>query len=528
MRLIKTHSLGLEDFTGCKVPPYAILSHTWETREVTCHDLLDLGARTTLSKKDMRKIREICRIAAADKYDYVWIDSCCIDKSNNTELAEAINSMFQWYANAAVCYAYICDYVFCPPISTATFGSARWFNRGWTLQELIAPANVKFYDINWTLFGTKRSLQRELSAITGIDKAVLSSNTPDEIRSLIAKTTVSKKMSWAAGRQTTREEDLAYCLLGIFDVNMPLLYGERSKAFSRLQEEIIKNTNDLTLFAWQAAVGDDQQLDANQHTTSSLVHYRGVLASHPNEFADTSGITGTYENKINPEFSLTNKGLRINASLQRCANGHFFIPLNCYDDNSPSRSLGIYLEYRGSGTYVRAHPDILPLQENGPLLDPNIIYITKHMAETTMNSRNQVYLNALVFNIKLERWPVQFVSVEPESLWQHEQRMFVTYGTQNFIGVLHFIAKDWVSYPNHHQTSRFVVACGLSEKSPRPWITIDHEEKEIGETRETSFWAGKTDYFTVKVLVEHGLFEGFPAFRVHIRAEWRRVKCIVM
>jgi len=173
-----------------------------------------------------------------------------IDKTSSAELSEAINSMYKWYAEADICYAYLSDIRTVsspsqPSWSIATFATSKWFTRGWTLQELIAPRSVEFYAEDWTDLGTKSSRRDEISTITGIDVRVLDGENP-------AICNVAERLSWAASRQTTRSEDAAYCLLGIFQVHMPLLYGEGDRALIRLQEEILKTTEDYTLLARNA------------------------------------------------------------------------------------------------------------------------------------------------------------------------------------------------------------------------------------------------------------------------------------
>ncbi|KAI1785938.1 HET-domain-containing protein [Ganoderma leucocontextum] len=192
------------------------------------------------------KIREACRVARANGYRYLWIDSCCIDKTSSSELSEAINSMYQWYACADVCYAFLADV----PAEEdrrrkdSKFRLSRWFTRGWTLQELIAPANVVFLCGDWTFIGSKHSLASLLAEITNISYNALLRVEP------LKEFSVAERLSWAARRQTTRVEDRAYSVLGIFAINMPTLYGEGEGAFRRLQEEIMRRIPDESLFAW--------------------------------------------------------------------------------------------------------------------------------------------------------------------------------------------------------------------------------------------------------------------------------------
>ncbi|TAQ90799.1 hypothetical protein B7494_g866 [Chlorociboria aeruginascens] len=241
MRLLTCNSDGefsLTEHFGDNMPRYAILSHTWgaDGEEVTFHDLVN---GTGKHKEGYNKIRFCGEQARCDGLQYFWVDTCCIDKSNSTELAEAINSMFRWYRNAAKCYVYLSD------VATNEhgqvdlskhFSNARWFTRGWTLQELIAPRSVEFFCSNRRRLGDKKSLERQLHKTTGIAVLALQ-GTP------LSAFGVEDRMLWAAKRQTKCEEDKAYSLLGIFDVSMPLIYGEGAeKAFERLKDELFKRS----------------------------------------------------------------------------------------------------------------------------------------------------------------------------------------------------------------------------------------------------------------------------------------------
>jgi heterokaryon incompatibility protein (HET) len=247
MRLLQltddsTFSLTKDLLGDDPIPPYAILSHTWgqENDEVTFEDIINAAG---YNKPGFQKIRFCGEQARKDRLEYFWIDTCCIDKSSSAELSEAINSMFQWYRKAAKCFAYLSDVSIygCDTnsdISQSKFESAfrnsRWFTRGWTLQELIAPSSVEFFSREGERLGDKKSLEQQIHELTGIPVKALQG-------SPLSQFTVEERMSWAAKRTTKRNEDEAYCLLGIFDIFMPLLYGEgKEKAFIRLREEIDK------------------------------------------------------------------------------------------------------------------------------------------------------------------------------------------------------------------------------------------------------------------------------------------------
>ena len=232
---------------------YAILSHTWTDDELLFQDLVTLIAGHAQLGENPRdfvpeKIRKCCLLAEEHGYEWAWIDTCCIDKTSSTDLSEAINSMFRYYACAEVCYAHLSDVL---PVDAATleapdssFRSARWHKRCWTLQELIAPASVVFLASDWSILGDKLALAPLLHSITGIHPSVLTRE------SHFAVMSVAERMSWAANRRATRVEDEAYCLMGLFNVHMPTIYGEGHQAFERLQHEIMKQAFDTTIFAW--------------------------------------------------------------------------------------------------------------------------------------------------------------------------------------------------------------------------------------------------------------------------------------
>jgi hypothetical protein len=255
MRLINTTTYLLEEFFGA-TPPYAILSHTWDRHEVSFQDWesdRDVDSR----KQRSAKIRGACEQARRDGYDFLWCDTNCIDKKSSAELTEAINSMYAWYQRARVCYAYLSDVDGASGCGVGArmlqFAESRWFTRGWTLQELLAPETLIFFDKTWTCVGSRddRSLSWKICKITGIHEPYLSASSVFGTRREISTASVAERLSWLSQRATTREEDMSYCMLGIFDINMPLLYGEGPKAFVRLQEEIIKVSNDHTIFCWR-------------------------------------------------------------------------------------------------------------------------------------------------------------------------------------------------------------------------------------------------------------------------------------
>lgn len=304
MRLLNVHTLQLEEYFDKQVPPYAILSHTWGPNEETFRDYqCDPSFRPT-----SKKVVGCCAKAKEYGYFHVWIDTLCIDKSSSAELSEAINSMFGWYQKSGICLVHLEDmfrygYHFdlktenesaCetrlryehPELTREDLACCRWFTRGWTLQELVAPRRVHFFDYAWSFLGTKRRdwddthvMTQWLSHITKIPPDTLAHEWG------FTEYSVAQRMSWAANRVTTRIEDRAYCLLGLFGINMPLLYGEGNNAFRRLQEEIIRVSADHSILASRF------NLPAARDNPPSF----GCLAPSPASFAGCQTVLATQD-----------------------------------------------------------------------------------------------------------------------------------------------------------------------------------------------------------------------------------------
>ncbi len=328
MRLLNTKTLGLENFSG-DAPPYAILSHRWglDEEEPTFDDMT---AKTADQKAGYQKILRSAGIAAKASISYIWIDTICINKSSTTELSEAINSMFRYYERSQVCYAYLED-IASNEEAVKNITASEWWQRGWTLQELIAPEEVIFYSTDWRPIGAKTALARRIAQATRINEAVLKKTKP------LSHFSVAKRMSWAAERKTKREEDIAYCLIGIFNVNMPMLYGEGLKAFTRLQEEIMKESSDQSLFAW-----------SYPPEFANLPNYGGVLSPHPARFlhsADIDSFEGSEQFDTGTEpYAMTNQGLRIRLPVVQEYGSDPIAVLACHSDGNFDGPLGIHLQ----------------------------------------------------------------------------------------------------------------------------------------------------------------------------------------
>ncbi|KAL8690236.1 MAG: hypothetical protein Q9218_004274 [Villophora microphyllina] len=413
MRLLNTRTRRLSQFFDEQRPPYAILSHTWGMEEVSMQDLEELhkqfeiedlhgdslqsppASSSVSSRAGWRKIEASYDQALHDRLSWIWVDTCCIDKTSSAELSEGINSMFAWYKGSTVCYAFLSDVdaaaedVFA---SKSAFSASRWFTRGWTLQELLAPRRLGFFNSSWQAISQPTSRSRLFELISEITRVPTAYLQGLDVR----EATIGMRMSWASRRATTRKEDVAYCLLGIFDINMPLLYGEGMKAFSRLQKEIMKRTFDNTILAWGFLTWD-------QRNQSSDTEDCGVLATSPADFAysGTLGLCPRFASSPSRDMQMTNEGLRLQVQLRAPRNNaqrrtrRYVAVLDCFSRQDPSKRLAIPLRkteppggYRGTkvgdgDVFIRASQtlvfsDITPnAPPNGYMHIPRTIRIAK-------------------------------------------------------------------------------------------------------------------------------------------------------
>lgn len=386
MWLINTSTQSLEFFYGDSTPSYAILSHTWGQDELTFTEFRhpDPDTKDILARKSgYRKVIDTCDQAKNDGLDYVWIDTCCIDKTSSAELTEAINSMYTWYRHSQICYAYLSDVeidnVEDEPVSTyrehvdAAFRQCRWFTRGWCLQELLAPPCLRFYNKNWQVIGDKSLLSGIIARITGIPQVLLVSNSTIDVYDF----PIATRISWISRRQTTRLEDMSYSLLGILDINMPMLYGEGRKAFQRLQEEVIRKYNDLSIFAW------------TEPATSISTGFIPVLAPAPSSFirdfvptdAQIENVDTHLGSRVNTQFSLTNQGVvfpsvKLYSQHPRVPFRHQYVLYLNHRDSSFRGIVDfkwyIVLQKVGPGLFVRLHESThrLTAFRRRPVIDP--------------------------------------------------------------------------------------------------------------------------------------------------------------
>lgn len=342
MWLLHTKILQLYEFHD-HVPPHAILSHRWASDECTFQDM---RSAQRPNSNGYRKILQCCARAASEGWSYVWIDTCCIDRTNSVELSEAITSMFDYYHDAGVCYAHLSDVdVAAGDLALpVALKDSSWFRRGWTLQELLAPRRVVLLNSSWDEIGTRNDLRHCISEITGIE--------PEHLRGRPLHAGLAERMSWMGDRSTTRAEDLAYCMMGIFGVRITLYYGEGAEsAFLRLQYRILEQYDDDSLFAW------------NNMSGGLGVHY-GLLATSPSLFKGCATMRLKYLDSTRRPFMPSSRGLRGFPLLvpvqSNTSNGcrRYLMLLNCVNTslgtqwNTTSR-VAVLLEETSRETFVR-------------------------------------------------------------------------------------------------------------------------------------------------------------------------------
>ncbi|KAJ4374258.1 hypothetical protein N0V83_002999 [Neocucurbitaria cava] len=452
MRLIKCSTLELEEFFNIAIdePRYAILSHTWGAEEVSFQDFV--GEKSRRKRRKMtgwEKIRLACKQATEEGIEYVSL------------------------------------------ISTPRHGQKSFLDvAGLREDELIAPRKVRFYTKEWNLYGTKEGLHQILSKITGIDEDVLGHGWIRFGYLGLREKPASRKMFWAAERKTKREEDIAYCLMGIFEVNMPLLYGEgRERAFIRLQEEIMKDSNDLTLFAWDRS-----------HDGGYTSFDQGIMALSPKDFWRAGNIEWSQSLRFNPEFQMTNKGVRIHTQLrpdtegnQRYGIGHYFMSLQCHYSSDPAGTVGIELLKGGpqSDHFNRTSEGPVTMKYYGGYLSKaSTIYIAKNesfWAQTYIVEDTGLAPPATVKfedNFPMRRgekskWytgPGSEIFIafknevsEPAHRWENtgpqSSGNFQTIDTRTFIGLRKF--RGMCEY----ERFEFIAVCGFSQAS-EPWLCL--------------------------------------------------------
>ncbi|KAI2621178.1 hypothetical protein GGR54DRAFT_91479 [Hypoxylon sp. NC1633] len=479
IRLIDTRTLQLTSVIGKELPKFAILSHTWShDGEISFQEMAAINddpCHPATKKSGYVKVVEVCRMARSHEIPYAWVDTCCIDKTSSSELGEAINSMYRWYQQAETCYAFLADFDPDSALETA-LPKCRWFTRGWCLQELLAPKAVLFFDARWNRIGSKVELTSLISKITLIDENVLIDS------DLISSVPVARRMSWAANRTTTKEEDIAYCLLGIFDVNMPMLYGEGPRAFQRLQEEIMMASNDLSIFAiHEPSSGDTLDLNGKARP------YRSLFATSPKDFEGCGNLTHTRTDvRWNNAFALTNKGLYFRRAEMQIdvRRGLFSLSLNCMiSENKLGR---MYLRKVGPGLYAQceADADCYDDEESSTEIE-NDVYIVRTITPLVQLQLEEAEQHAIIVRSRTHHLfkALQVMQRSTTSdRWDVSRSLFLTRGAEKSFGgfwkvfpsLARNIEKD--DDPQPLPSSHFYLVCGLrhptKSRSPRAWVRL--------------------------------------------------------
>lgn len=435
MRLINIKTLKLEEFLNDDTPPYAILSHTWGNihEELTIRDVQ--GGKVDKPGVGSVKFRGCCRQAKGDGLEYIWIDTCCFDKHSSAELGEAIRSMFRYYKRASVCYAYLADVPSSdiPQESQSKFRSSRWFRSGWTLQELLAPESLQFYDSEWGSLGNKGGMSTIIGDITGIPQKIL--------RGIVELDTasVAQRMSWISQRDTKRKEDLAYSLLGIFDVTMPILYGEGGdQAFFRLQDQIMKKTRDDSILAWGLSDGQQSISDSGKVTPGR------ILAAAPSAFANSGHIISRDQPTASRDpFEISGGSLRLYLPLLTTPAGNVIGLLNCGPEHDTKQVVGIPLakvmsalpnEYlRPEGCYSASR------RITEPSAPPTLIHIMNHIQSRNTTHQNKQYW--LYNDHELAKSNLKLADVTPQSCWRPHKSMMITTISSSDLGSPRLLAR---------------------------------------------------------------------------------------
>jgi hypothetical protein len=507
--------LELETFDDdSSVPPYVILSHTWGPDEVTLQDFQKRREQSR-QKQGYSKIQQTCSLAISTYcVDYVWIDTCCIDKKSSAELSEAINSMYRWYANAKLCVVYLEDLEAVDDGAefSRRFQQCRWFTRGWCLQELIAPKALEFHCSRWRQVGSRHDLADSIRTRTGISDELLKGYRH------LADYSIAQRMSWAANRQTRRTEDRAYSLLGIFDVNMPLLYGEGNKAFLRLQEEILKESQDLSIFAWQRQSSSD---DGDGDLTS------GLFTPFLDDFALAGDITVSGGSFLKKEVTLSNKGVKFEAAMlhrdwdERC----WVLLLDIMQ--SPTASLGIFVMQIRPNVFIRIRPsrlktldaeamDIPFSHQSKDWLDifemQDVCNYTLYMPKVLASDKIDVGM--FVEYVRMESQGMRFlprlssclrnfcvVNVFPGALWLTEAGSFVWWGKTAFAGYMEIYID--LGSGMLIDTNSIVLACGKGDVGG--WCHLsDSTKPNSTETVDAihQFQARRLTYYELTLTIE--------------------------
>jgi hypothetical protein len=387
---------------------------------------------------------------------YAWVDTCCIDKKSSAELQEAINSMFRWYKSAAVCYAYLSDI---RSISDAHhLCRSKWFTRGWTLQELVAPRRFVFFSSPWKKLGPRYDFATEIAMSSRIPVHILQQG----LRSLEQdRILIAQVMNWAKDRQTTRVEDRAYSLLGIFDVFMPMLYGEGERAFQRLQEELIRKSNDQSIFAWTGLASSHGGILAGSSQG-------GILASSPENFASVLQLAQYEDIERRRPASVTSEGVEIEVTLTTWAPGVYLALFNFRLHNVANpylRQCGIFLQRLDKeNRYAR----IVHLKRELHMLDLRSAY----------NGRSEVRMLTIVHALQQNEMAGMRSLRDPENFNQVMLTIKSNLRSGDNLPMLHLREKGPYKINERVEIPMYVGEVGVMSR-----IHVDHSDLDFGQLK---------------------------------------------
>ena len=334
---------------------YAILSHRWQGDEISFKDMEKL-TNSKLQTCSGRKVVGTCEVAQKENLKWVWIDSCCIGNNVNAR-GRAINLMYRWYRCSQTCYTYLHDVTKDSfPRKANEPANSEWFSRGWTLQELIAPRVLEFFDQSWQPIGNRRDHAATLSKITRVPQILLDqTDGPGASRTLTDTFGVAQIMSWAADRETRMPEDRAYSLVGLFGVSLPALYGiGGQEAFQILQDTIIKQYRDQSILSWSG------QANGN------------VLAESPSDFQKCFDVVPWRPSSWpgsppRPPFQMVQESITTRLRLTRCRGSSYIFQAElacCHSNDDPSDRKPIVINLAEvSNIYYRISGDFRPSDE---------------------------------------------------------------------------------------------------------------------------------------------------------------------
>ncbi|KAL9613394.1 MAG: hypothetical protein Q9167_002042 [Letrouitia subvulpina] len=503
MRFLNTSTLQFEEIPDSELyfdkNQYAILSHRWgHNEDEVLFDDVRLS-RDITSKKGFNKVQGFCRLASSRGFRYGWIDTCCINKANLTELSEAINSMYRWYQESKLCIAYLDD------VPHKRLMDSIWFDRCWTLQELIAPEVVNFFDRDWNMAGTKIELSADLSLKTKIPEGVLRHS------SELSTCSIAQRISWAAHRESTRIEDKAYSLMGLFNIHMPMIYGEGASAFLRLQQNIIQQSKDESIFAWK--------MEFSGYTRT----YSGLFAPSPSAYAGCSEIVQT---RGSQGFSVTNGELSIRMMTIPYCMESFLAKLHCTDKASADDNFFILIARTSNqGEYVRLTERQSFRQRSIPILrqscrEERLIRIAVNPMIPPLNHFYGFWLRTL-HPRGHTRSQTKILSNSPTC---EADYVCQRNSSEGLAGVIHFASLDRHDYSQNSEV-RWIKFSFDSNFNPTLWIANYKHSSQLKPIFDQAISSGGNSQMRQEIMQVRGTDKSYVKYFPDKRLDWSRLLC---